>query len=1221
MPALANIQHTGFDLASKAPQFEIDLGTNTFFRIDGTTNLLLFATNQVPNRNSSNFFSSGWISSPAGGLAQFIIPQSDWDGIQKTTGIFVFRVTTRDNNYANFVRSLPPGQTTGAPELSTDEPTVSAISPQAGSLAGGETVNISGSGFEYASAVKFGTLAATSFQIVSESIITAVSPQNSAQGSVTVVVESPLGVSAANSQSNWDYLASSNPDFIMPIPGSTFTSDNVTFRWQSNGAVVEEWWLEVVSNENSQQFSSFVSPSSLTNNSGEVGNIPMDGRAAIARLWYKISGIWSYIEASYTTKTDASFQQDRQTAETLFLNEIIPIDDNQVTYPGEDDLLLIISNGRAALLPASWNMVQLPFTPGAQPAQQPVPVISVPTVGKEGIYLLAVGGRLVYEAGGARLVYAMGGGGARNIVFPHALGTAQRALGTNTIDSMIVKHIDQDHIRQFRRLKDAYGIPANRIYFSDAFVVGPTGTPGSGLQRMVQQIRQDHPNEQFNTIPTPTAGSSAVFRHRLHRGEVTIDLVGDTRVFNMLKALRRRGVTQSVREIRNLRDAAIPMFRLTHQASGLRILDITDLRLQDVQRYHDRMGADNFRRWVEGVKIIKGFQHHMGALEPATHAAGQADRVGMMTLLRETFLRNGQLDIIVQSRSLAPGSATTFRLNKSLVRVLADMGINVHLALQGQSGASGSAGAYNVMSTGEIRLTRGGTMESHFGDPRMQQSARALAELYQLSRLHQVFGSQIPSDLRNKLSSMSQAFQRLSATWDSLFRVGLSNVYTNAAQRGNFRVINVAEFRIALDAAAQIPIEYARLSSADRIEALESFRVLETRARFNQEVRRTRSTGRVSSMALRGMVRILINLKPTEVTQLISNSSLRMNERARLLRLTATPRTTVRVRVGSALLLSLMVAAEVTRWMPLLQARWYEQDVKPFLKAILWWQAMRIRPSMKGLDDNIWPASDEMTTDPIRIRALLTADDVNALALTGLPQASSSSPDEIDVWDILALTCNIEINHYLDWCHFVREGEAIKRTSNGWSYRVGDVIPTSLDYDVTEQWVHNDRLTDIINELYKRVQRNTSEGIAALRFGNAHPVGPTFRPIGYTRHEVYEGFPLPTFIARFKDSLSTNERSLWTPDFEQHLYMGFPADSVFYVFPDSASDEPVPQGKVAVGGANFATYESLAIQQLSYPRYVMDPQGNRQIVGFEDRYNRNEIMWADPNILSYMPIQ
>src|SRR5208337_4546930 len=55
-------------------------------------------------------------------------------------------------------------------------PAVTSISPAAGPLAGGTTVTITGTGFTGATAVTFGTTAATSYVVNSATSITAVSP-------------------------------------------------------------------------------------------------------------------------------------------------------------------------------------------------------------------------------------------------------------------------------------------------------------------------------------------------------------------------------------------------------------------------------------------------------------------------------------------------------------------------------------------------------------------------------------------------------------------------------------------------------------------------------------------------------------------------------------------------------------------------------------------------------------------------------------------------------------------------------------------------------------------------------------------------------------------------------------------------------------------------------------------------------------------------------------
>ncbi|WP_260867683.1 IPT/TIG domain-containing protein [Streptomyces sp. SAJ15] len=65
--------------------------------------------------------------------------------------------------------------------------------PSTGSSAGGDTVLLVGSGLTGATAVAFGLNPATSFSVVSDNLITAVSPAGT--GTVTVNATTPAGVS------------------------------------------------------------------------------------------------------------------------------------------------------------------------------------------------------------------------------------------------------------------------------------------------------------------------------------------------------------------------------------------------------------------------------------------------------------------------------------------------------------------------------------------------------------------------------------------------------------------------------------------------------------------------------------------------------------------------------------------------------------------------------------------------------------------------------------------------------------------------------------------------------------------------------------------------------------------------------------------------------------------------------------------------------------------
>ena len=82
-------------------------------------------------------------------------------------------------------------------------PAVTGLTPNRGASGGGTSVTIAGCNFTSATGVSFGTNAATSFHINSDTSITAVSPPG--KGIVDVVVTGPGGHSASNTASQFTY--------------------------------------------------------------------------------------------------------------------------------------------------------------------------------------------------------------------------------------------------------------------------------------------------------------------------------------------------------------------------------------------------------------------------------------------------------------------------------------------------------------------------------------------------------------------------------------------------------------------------------------------------------------------------------------------------------------------------------------------------------------------------------------------------------------------------------------------------------------------------------------------------------------------------------------------------------------------------------------------------------------------------------------------------------
>jgi hypothetical protein len=82
-------------------------------------------------------------------------------------------------------------------------PAITAIAPSSGPSAGGTSVTVTGTGFTGATRVAFGALAASSYTVVSDTQITAVSPAQT--GGHNIIVTGPGGTSAIVSADLFTY--------------------------------------------------------------------------------------------------------------------------------------------------------------------------------------------------------------------------------------------------------------------------------------------------------------------------------------------------------------------------------------------------------------------------------------------------------------------------------------------------------------------------------------------------------------------------------------------------------------------------------------------------------------------------------------------------------------------------------------------------------------------------------------------------------------------------------------------------------------------------------------------------------------------------------------------------------------------------------------------------------------------------------------------------------
>jgi hypothetical protein len=108
-----------------------------------------------------------------------------------------------------------------------EPPTVTAVSPSSGPLTGGTTISITGTNFTGATKVLFGTVAATSFTVVSSTDISAVSPAQAAAAH-NIYVSTPDGTSAPVTADLFTYVAPPTVTSISPTSGPTTGGTQVT---------------------------------------------------------------------------------------------------------------------------------------------------------------------------------------------------------------------------------------------------------------------------------------------------------------------------------------------------------------------------------------------------------------------------------------------------------------------------------------------------------------------------------------------------------------------------------------------------------------------------------------------------------------------------------------------------------------------------------------------------------------------------------------------------------------------------------------------------------------------------------------------------------------------------------------------------------------------------------------------------------------------------------
>ncbi len=179
-----------------APGLQLDPTSNSYSIADATTDsagiahMLMFPTDAAPN---------GGKATPSSGAY--------------SQAVFAVPALTGDTTLAIALQSTQP----------PSPPLVNGVSPDTGAEAGGTEVTIAGTGFNGATAVRFGQTAA-SFTVNSPTLITATVPAGT--GTVDVTVVTPSGTSSTNSSDRYRYGPSVT---LSSAPNPSVRGAKVTF--------------------------------------------------------------------------------------------------------------------------------------------------------------------------------------------------------------------------------------------------------------------------------------------------------------------------------------------------------------------------------------------------------------------------------------------------------------------------------------------------------------------------------------------------------------------------------------------------------------------------------------------------------------------------------------------------------------------------------------------------------------------------------------------------------------------------------------------------------------------------------------------------------------------------------------------------------------------------------------------------------------------------------
>lgn len=849
---------------------------------------------------------------------------------------------------------------------------------------------------------------------------------------------------------------------------------------------------------------------------------------------------------------------------------------NWLHPPGHADLLLARLGDRMVALPArgAFTVLQQPTIPTAAPAE-PTRLLSLPTVAKTSLKMVSAGG----TAG-----FLIDAGGEPVVVTPAAMAAMNQSLGVQSLAGIVITHLHEDHVQSLFDVVIANRVRPENLHFPEGFLTN-AAAPSSLFALLIRDLANDRrgqqlgygPNARFGSIRTPTQGDW--WRTELRVGDITIEAYGLTSAFRELEVRRARGEELTSARLpggartRQLADTASLLVRYTHRPTGFRSIFVSDERFTDLELLKTTMGRQVYADLFSGVRVVEGVGHHLGAIESS------AEQAAFGAFLKDVQLGGGGGRVTVMAQSQETRSGRQF-LNRSAIAAMNEAGLDVHVALEPRGAA---VGTFSVDSEGQVTYVGGGRAESFLSNSPIRAEIQRLENLRTIEQTLTRY-EKYAEPVHRRSAEFKQARERLENELNAYLDQTAANVRRGGTGRVQGSVRDRAGQAAALArvratvAAVETLVTPGYLSGIAELSRVGNFAEV-----FHQEAEIAASTGRMSDRGIDA----LWNLDPEGARRLLSRSGLARQEQRRVAAQLPGAPAAVPVRLVAVGLLAIQVAEIAAPIADSIRASRFDDRVRPALEAIMWWQRTAVFPHMEAVDDNMWPFSNEWTTDPARIQGLLNDREVSYLTLTDISDEN---------WERFTIWASARLKNQLDWALYIDRSPAIRVASGTYmgeqkfEYYTSVVQGDTIGFTLTETWRHSDRLDLILNAAARSVVARSDTEIAQAGTAPGEGLHESYRSMDPHSTPLFSALPQATGRWRFAPGV---EPALFTT-FMKRRVTGYQPDAAFYSFPTPVYLD-VPDGFILVGGADYNTFAAIVATRNDYKISNADEYGGWRV--------------------------